>query len=125
MGVGLLVLSELYKEQGGKRITKVIKIILWVGPKVYSTQYIRGCLDLFSDEDRETILKALLTLRDPETDQRLPEGKTCVELATETKADARRLKAQLGTRPWHKRLLGRVALSESDDTRYQPPAAKP
>ena len=122
VGIGLLVLSELYKEQGGKRITKDKLNHFVGGAEGLLTQYIRGCLDLFPDEDRETILKALLALRDAETKQRLPEGKTCVELATETKADARRLKAQLERLAQRdKRLLEHVALSESDDTRYRLP----
>lgn len=122
VGIGLLVLSELYKEQGGKRVTEDELNHFAGGAEGLLTQYIRGCLDLFPDEDREHILNAMLALCDAETNQRINEGKTCAQLAVETKADARRLKAQLDRLTKRdKRLLEQVSPPDSDDTRYRLP----
>src|SRR5262249_777445 len=60
------------------------------------TQYISRCLEPFPKESQETILKAMLALRDPqENRQRLATGLTIDELAVDAGMDARVLRLQL------------------------------
>jgi hypothetical protein len=82
------------------------------------TQYISRCLELFPKESQEAILKAVLALRDAETDQRLAEGLTVDELA----AEARLLKTQLD-RLAHRdtRLLETVTPTDGSAVRYRLP----
>ena len=86
------------------------------------TQYINRCLEFFANEDRETILKAMLALRDPDTNQRLAKGLTAEELAREAGTEARRLKPQLD-RLTHRdtRLLETVPATEDAAVRYRLP----
>jgi internalin A len=121
IGIGLLILSELSARYGGKTITEEDYHFAG-GAEGLLTQYIDRCLNIFPDEDRETILNAMLALRDVETNQRIAEGKTCAELAEETKADARRLKTQLERLTQRDmRLLEHVTLGDEDKTRYRLP----
>jgi hypothetical protein len=121
IGIGLLVLSEMYERQGGKTLTEDVYHFAG-GAEGLLTQYISRCLDYFPDEDRETILNAMLALRDVETNQRIAEGKTCAELSEETKAEVRRLKTQLERLTQRDiRLLEHVATTNGDDIRYRLP----
>jgi hypothetical protein len=94
IGIGLLVLAELHERQSGKTVT-IRDYQFAGGAEGLLTQYISRCLELFAKEDRETILKAMLALRNPETSERIAEGLTIEELAKEAVAEARLLKPQL------------------------------
>ena len=95
IGIGLLVLTELHERQGGQTITKRDYQFAG-GAEGLLTQYISRCLEPFSKESQEAILKAMLALRDPdENRQRLATGLTIDELAAEAGTDARVLKLQL------------------------------
>ena len=94
IGIGLLILAELHDRQGGKTVT--IRDYQFAGAgEGLLTQYINRCLERFPDTERETILKAMLGLRDAATNQRIAAGKTAEEIAAEIGAEARRLKPQL------------------------------
>jgi hypothetical protein len=121
IGIGLLVLSELYEQQAGKTITKDVYLFAG-GAEGLLTKYISRCLDMFPDEDRKTILNALLALRDPETNQRIAEGKTSDQLLKETGAKSHRLKIQLERlSKKDMRLLEHVDLAEGDNALYRLP----
>ena len=121
IGIGLLVLSEMYERQGGKTVTEDAYHFAG-GAEGLLTQYINRCLDNFPDEDREKILNAMLALRDAETNQRIAEGKTCVELSEATGAEARRLKTQLERLTKRDmRLLEHVAAIDDEEIRYRLP----
>ena len=121
IGIGLLVLSEMYERQAGKTVTEDAYHFAG-GAEGLLTQYINRCLDNFPDEDREKILNAMLALRDAETNQRIAEGKTCVELSEATGAEARRLKTQLERLTKRDmRLLEHVAVPDGEDVRYRLP----
>jgi hypothetical protein len=94
IGIGLLALAELHERQGGKTVT-IRDYQFAGGAEGLLTQYISRCLELFAKEDQETILKAMLALRNPETSERIAEGLTIDELAKEAGAEARLLKQQL------------------------------
>src|SRR6185369_16225413 len=95
IGIGLLVLTELHERQSSQTITKRDYQFAG-GAEGLLTQYISRCLESFPKESQETILKAMLALRDPEENrQRLATGLTIDELAVEADTDARVLKTQL------------------------------
>src|SRR5215213_11013192 len=95
IGIGLLVLTELHERQSGPTITRRDYQFAG-GAEGLLTQYISRCLEPFSKESQEAILKAMLALRDPEENrQRLATGLTIDELAVEAATDARALKLQL------------------------------
>lgn len=122
ISIGLLVLEEIYRKQGGKPIT-IRDYQFAGGAEGLLTQYIDRRLDeYFSKTDREKILKAMLALRDAETNQRLAEGRTVDELATESGAEARLLKTQLD-RLSHRdtRLLETVTPADGSAVRYRLP----
>lgn len=121
IGIGLLVLAELHERQSGQTIT-IRDYQFAGGAEGLLTQYISRCLDLFPKEHQEAILKAMLALRDPETNQRLAEGLTVDELAAESGAEARLLKTQLD-RLSHRdtRLLETVTPTDGSPTRYRLP----
>ncbi|HYH86098.1 MAG TPA: AAA family ATPase, partial [Pyrinomonadaceae bacterium] len=121
IGIGLLVLAELHDRQGGQTVT-LDDYQFAGGAEGLLTQYLSRCLDTFPEADRQTILNAMLALREPGTYQRIAEGRTCAELAQETKADASRLKTQLERLTQRDmRLLETVAPSDESDTRYRLP----
>ncbi len=94
IGIGLLVLSELHERLGGRTLT--VKDYQFAGgAEGLLTQYINRCLERFAETEREPLLKALLALRNPATNQRLAEGLPLEQLATEAEADPRRLQPQL------------------------------
>jgi Cdc6-like AAA superfamily ATPase len=70
IGIGLLVLAELNERQTGRTIT-IRDYQFAGGAEGLLTQYISRCLELFPKESQEAILKAMLALRDVETNQRL------------------------------------------------------
>ena len=121
IGIGLLVLAELHERQSGQTIT-IRDYQFAGGAEGLLTQYISRCLELFPNPDQEAILKAMLALRDAETNQRLAEGRTVDELAAESGAEARALKTQLD-RLSHRdtRLLETVAPADGSPTRYRLP----
>lgn len=121
IGIGLLALAELHDRQGGQTIT-LDDYQFAGGAEGLLTQYIGRCLDTFPEADRQTILDAMLALREPENYRRIAEGKTCAELAEETKADPVRLKTRLErlTRR-DMRLLEAVAPTDESDTHYRLP----
>ena len=121
IGIGLLVLAELHERQSGNTIT-IRDYQFAGGAEGLLTQYISRCLDLFPKEHQEAILKAMLALRDPETNQRLAEGRTVEELAAESGAEARLLKTQLD-RLSHRdtRLLETVTPADDSPMRYRLP----
>ena len=89
IGIGLLVLAELHERQSGKTVT--IQDYQFAGQaEGLLTQYINRCLERFPEIERETILKAMLELRNPETNQRIAEGLPTDEIA-----------ARLGVAPQH------------------------
>ncbi len=93
IGIGLLVLTELHERQSGQTITKRDYQFAG-GAEGLLTQYISRCLEPFPKESQETILKAMLALRDPEENrQRLATGLTIDELAVEAGTDVRVLKS--------------------------------
>lgn len=94
IGIGLLILSELSARQGDTNVTDEFYHFAG-GAEGLLTQYVDRCLAIFPDEDRETLLSAMLALQDSRTDQRIAEGKTSSELSEETKTDPRRLSIQL------------------------------
>jgi Novel STAND NTPase 1 len=94
IGIGLLVLAELHERQSGRTVT-VRDYQFAGGAEGLLTQYINRCLELFAREDQETVLKAMLALRNPETSERIAEGLTIDELAKEAGAEARQLKPLL------------------------------
>jgi len=121
IGIGLLVLAELHERQSGQTIT-IRDYQFAGGAEGLLTQYISRCLELFPKESQEAILKAMLALRDAETNQRLAEGLTVDELAAESGAEARLLKTQLD-RLSHRdtRLLETVTPADGSPTRYRLP----
>ncbi|MGE0886751.1 MAG: twin-arginine translocation signal domain-containing protein [Blastocatellales bacterium] len=121
IGIGLLVLAELHERQSGQTIT-IRDYQFAGGAEGLLTQYISRCLELFPNPDQEAILKAMLALRDAETNQRLAEGRTVDELAAESGAEARALKTQLD-RLSHRdtRLLETVAPADGSPLRYRLP----
>jgi internalin A len=94
IGIGLLVLAELSERQSGRTVT-VRDYQFAGGAEGLLTQYISRCLEWVAREDQETILKAMLALRNPETSERIAEGLTIDELAKEAGAEARLLKPLL------------------------------
>jgi Leucine-rich repeat (LRR) protein len=121
IGIGLLVLSEMYERASGKTVTEDAYHFAG-GAEGLLTQYINRCLDNFPDEDREKILNAMLALRDAETNQRIAEGKTCDELSEATGAQERRLKTQLERLTKRDmRLLEHLTIPDSEDVRYRLP----
>jgi internalin A len=94
IGIGLLVLAELHERQSGRTVT-IRDYQFAGGAEGLLTQYISRCLELFAREDQETILKAMLALRNPETSERIAEGLTIDEIAKEAGAEARLLKPLL------------------------------
>ncbi len=121
IGIGLLVLAELHERQSGNTIT-IRDYQFAGGAEGLLTQYISRCLDLFPKENQEAILKAMLALRDAETNQRLAEGRGLDELAMESGAEARLLKTQLD-RLSHRdtRLLETVTPTDGSAVRYRLP----
>ncbi len=121
IGIGLLVLAELHERQSGNTIT-IRDYQFAGGAEGLLTQYISRCLELFPKESQEAILKAMLALRDPETNQRLAEGLTVDELAAESGAEARLLKTQLD-RLSHRdtRLLETVTPTDGSPPQYRLP----
>ncbi|MBS1787982.1 MAG: hypothetical protein JST85_09685 [Acidobacteria bacterium] len=121
IGIGLLVLAELHERQSGNTIT-IRDYQFAGGAEGLLTQYISRCLDLFPNSDQEAILKAMLALRDPETNQRLAEGLTVDELAAESGTEARLLKTQLD-RLSHRdtRLIETVMPKDGSPMRYRLP----
>jgi Leucine-rich repeat (LRR) protein len=95
IGIGLQVLTELHKRQSSQTITKRDYQFAG-GAEGLLTQYISRCLEPFSEESQEAILKAMLALRDPqENRQRLATGLTIDELAVEAGTAAHVLKMPL------------------------------
>ncbi|HKQ73285.1 MAG TPA: hypothetical protein VJ810_06130 [Blastocatellia bacterium] len=122
IGIGLLVLAELHERQNGRTVT--IRDYQFAGAaEGLLTQYISRCLELFPKESQETILKAMLALRDPEENrQRLAAGLTIDQLATEAGADARLLKTQLNRLADRDiRLLESEATADGSVLRYRLP----
>ncbi len=94
LGIGLLVLAELHDRLGGRTLT--VKDYQFAGgAEGLLTQYINRCLERFAETEREPLLKALLALRDPETNQRHAEGLPLEQIAAEADTDPRRLQPQL------------------------------
>ncbi|MEP7341969.1 MAG: ATP-binding protein, partial [Acidobacteriota bacterium] len=85
IGIGLLVLAELHERQSGKTIT-IRDYQFDGGAEGLLMRYISRCLEPLPKESQEAILKVMLALCDTETNQRLAEGLTVDELATESGA---------------------------------------
>jgi len=121
IGIGLLVLAELHDRRGRETFT-LNDYQFAGGAEGLLTQYLIRCLEIFSETERQTILNAMLALREPGTNQRIAEGRTCAELAQESKADAGRLKTQLERLTQRDmRLLEIVNPSDEGDIRYRLP----
>lgn len=121
IGIGLLVLAELYERRGGQTVT-LEDYQFAGGAEGVLTHYTSGCLDIFSKQDQEAVLRAMLALSEPNTNQRIAEGRTYIELARETQADAKRLKTQLDRLTQRDaRLLEVVFTADGDDIRYRLP----
>src|SRR5262245_24320660 len=121
IGIGLLVLAELHERQSGRTVT-VRDYQFAGGAEGLLTQYISRCLELFAKEDQESILKAMLALRNPETDERIAEGLTIEELAKEAGAEARLLKPLLDRLAQRDtRLLEIVATPGESSAQYRLP----
>ncbi|MDX6693696.1 MAG: hypothetical protein QOF02_1299 [Blastocatellia bacterium] len=126
IGIGLLVLSELHERQGAKTLTEDVYHFAG-GAEGLLTQYINRCLENFPDEDRRTLLAAMLALRDEETNQRIAEGKTAAELAAEVEAaanepvNAARLKTELERLTQRDIRLLEHATADDAETRYRLP----
>ena len=122
IGIGLLVLAELYERQGAKTVTEDVYHFAG-GAEGLLTQYINRCLEGFPDEDRKSLLSAMLALREAETNQRIAQGKTSDELAAETETmSVRRLKNHLERLTQRDiRLLEHIGASKDDLVRYRLP----
>ncbi|WP_394824775.1 AAA family ATPase [Pendulispora albinea] len=94
MGIGLLALSELHRRKVGKTITSSDYHFAG-GAEGVLTQYVERCLDGIRSVDRETVLKAMLALQEPNGHQRVAEGSTAEGLAEEAYAEPSRLKLAL------------------------------
>lgn len=81
IGIGLLVLGELFGRSGGRPIS--IDDYKFVGgADGVLTEYLRGRLERFAEEDRALLLRVMLELRDPAlTFQRLAEGASAATLS--------------------------------------------
>src|SRR5436853_1245922 len=121
IGIGLLVLTELHERQIGKTVT-IRDYQFAGGAEGLLTQYINRCLELVPKEDQEVLLKAMLALRDPDTNQRLAEGLTIEDLAKETGGEPRMLKTQINRLSDRDvRLLETVTPEDSAPARYRLP----
>ena len=121
IGIGLLVLTELHERQIGKTVT-IRDYQFAGGAEGLLTQYINRCLELFPKEDQEVLLKAMLALRDPDTNQRLAEGLTIEYLANETGGEPRLLKTQINRLSDRDvRLLETVTPEDGAPARYRLP----
>ena len=121
IGIGLLVLAELHDRQGRETFT-LDDYQFAGGAEGLLTQYISRCLETFPETERKTILNAMLALRESGTNQRIAEGRTCPELAQESKADADRLRIQLERLTQRDiRLLEIVIPSDESEVRYRLP----
>lgn len=119
IGIGLLVLAELHDRQGRQTVT-LNDYQFAGGAEGILTQYINRCLDIFPEKDRQTLLNSMLALREPQTNQRIAEGKTCAVLAQEVESDTNRLKVQLDRLAKRDmRLLEIVNSSDGEDTYYR------
>ncbi|HWO13917.1 MAG TPA: ATP-binding protein, partial [Polyangiaceae bacterium] len=94
IGVGLLVVAELHERHAGKTLTERDYHFAG-GAEGLLTQYVERCLSRFPDRDRPTLLKTLLALQDPRTEQRLTEGLTATQLGQRLEEDATVLGRQL------------------------------
>lgn len=81
IGIGLMVLAELYEKQGGRTVT-ADDYRFAGGAEGLLTQYVDRSLERLPESDRDNVLKILLALRDPQTNQRLSEGLTVDEIAS-------------------------------------------
>jgi internalin A len=121
IGIGILVLSEIFERQAGKTITEDVYHFAGEAEGLL-IQYINGRLELFPDEDRQMILNAMLALRVAEANQRIAEGKSAAQLAEEIKAEPTRLKTRLERLIQRDiRLLEHASLSNSEETLYRLP----
>lgn len=120
IGIGLMVLSELKNQQVGKTLTEDVYHFSG-GSEGVLTQYIERCLDYFTEEDRKIIMNAMLVLSKTETSQRVAEGKTCKQIATEVKADNfKRFQSQLDRLTQRDiRLLEQVEALGGKEIRYR------
>src|SRR5262249_31102566 len=115
----LLVLADLHDRQGGRTLT-IHDYQFAGGAEGLLTQYINRCVERFAETERETILKAMLALRDPKTDQRLAEGPSVEKLAVEADAEPRQLKPHLDRLTQRDmRLLETVATHSDPVPRYR------
>ena len=122
IGIGLLVLSELYERQGGRTLTEDTYHFAG-GAEGLLTQYVNRCLDNFPDGDRKNLLAAMLALRDEDSGQRIAEGKAAKTLAEEIKAEnVARLETELRRLTQRDmRLLEPVVALDGGDERYRLP----
>ena len=121
IGIGLLVLSELHDSRGGQTLT-LENYQFAGGAEGLLTHYINRCLDILPEDNSKIILRALLALRRAETDQRIAEGRTGPELATDIQADASRLNMYLERLAQRDmRLLEIVHSFDNNDIRYRLP----
>lgn len=119
IGIGLLVLAELSERQGGQTITDK-NYRFAGGAEGVLTQYVSRCLEICSEDDRQTVLKAMLDLRDPQTNQRIAEGKTCFQLSQSIGASERLLKLRLERLTQRDmRLLEHAPFHNDDEPRYR------
>jgi hypothetical protein len=94
IGIGMLVLAELIERRAGDTFTTV-DFQFAGGSEGLLTEYVRTKLDVFSDEDREHLFKAMLALSDLKKNQRVAEGRTAGELAREADCGTERLQTGL------------------------------
>lgn len=122
IGIGLSVLSELCERQGTQTLTQDVYHFAG-GSEGLLAQYIDRCFDIFSEEDRKTLLNAMLALRNLETNQRIAEGKTCEQLAEEIKVlNTHQLKIMLDYLcQRNTRLLEQILSPADGEARYRLP----
>jgi hypothetical protein len=120
IGIGLLTLASLHSRL--QRMVTLNDYHFSGGAEGLLTTYIEERTAVFPDTDREKLLHVLLALYNPIRDQRIPEGRTCLELAQIVGAEESRLKAQLNRLVQRDmRLLELLAPEDGGEPRYRLP----
>lgn len=82
IGIGMMMLDELARGQNNRHLTRDDYLGAGGGAEGLLAGYIAGRLEWFPESRRDPLLKAMLTLMDPDTEQRIAEGRTLADLST-------------------------------------------
>jgi hypothetical protein len=94
IGIGMLVLQDLAARRNKQHLS-LQDYRFAGGAEGLLTDYLRDSLERVSQTDRDAILKALIGLADLKTDQRIADGRSCRELASEAELPERLLRRHL------------------------------